>query len=271
MLETEIPQWSVNLLTFIVITIGFYLVGKILVKPVTRKILSKKSRAMANLFSKIALYLTIIVGLAAGLTAGGYEGVLTSLGAVIAGGTVAIGFAMKDSINSVVSGIFIIMDEPFEIGDWIEWNGNQGIVEDIGLRTTTVQTFNKEKLTVPNDELANNTVKNPVDGKNVRVTLDIGIGYDSDMDKAKKIVKEILDDSDMIAEDPAPDVKLVSLGDSSIDFKARYWIDHPKRADFVKTREKVLKKVKERFDSEGIDIPYPTRTIAGDELNLKES
>ncbi len=270
MIQNQIPQFLVNPLTFITITIIFYLVGKVAVKPVVSLILKKKSRAMANLFSKIALYTTVIVGLAAGLTAGGYNEILTSLGTIVAAGTVAIGFAMKDSISAVVAGVFIVVDKPFEIGDWIEWKDKKGIVEDIGLRTTIVQTFDKEKLTVPNNELANSTVKNPVDGENVRVQLDIGIGYNSDIKKAKDIVENILKENDSIADEPAPDMKLVSLGDSSIDFKARYWLDNPKRVNFIKTRESVLREVKKRFDEEGIDIPYPTTTIAGDTLNVNK-
>ena len=269
-LVSLVPNWLVNPLIFVSVAVVFYIIGKLAVKPIVSTVLSKKIKAMGNLIGKISLYTTVIIGLAVGLTSAGYSEVLRSFGTIVAAGTVAIGFAMQDSVSSVVAGIFIVMDKPFELGDWIEWDGKAGIVEDIGLRTTVVQTFDKEKLTVPNNELANTTIKNPVDGDNVRVQLDIGIGYDSDIKKAKQIVEDILRDMETIADEPAPDMKLVSLGDSSIDFKARYWIDSPKRANFVKTREKVLHKVKQRFDAEGIDIPYPTTTIAGDSLEIRE-
>ena len=269
MLEKYISEWAVGPAKLLLFTLGFYIFGKIFVKPLVHWAAGKKSKTVAKLISRIALYTTVVVGIGVGLTAGGYGNVMTALGTIIAAGTVAIGFAMQDTISAVVAGFFILIDKPFEIGDWIEWNGRSGTVRDIRLRTTRIWTFDNELLTVPNSELANNTVKNPVAGDNLRVQLGIGIGYDDSIEEAREVVQNVLEELEMIAENPGPDVKLVGLGDSSVDLKARYWMSDPRRADFVRTQDKVLKNVKERFDKKGIDMPYPTRTIAGDSISVE--
>lgn len=270
MLENYIPQWSVGPAKLLLFTIGFYIFGKLFVKPLVSWLAGRKSETVANLVSKLAMYLTVIVGIGVGLTAGGYGNVMTALGTILAAGTVAIGFAMKDTISAVVAGFFILIDKPFEIGDWIEWNGKAGTVKDIRIRTTKIWTFDNELLTVPNSELVNNTIKNPVAGERLRVQLDIGIGYEDQIEHAKKVLEEIMGEIDGISKEKNPDVKLVGLGDSTVDLKARYWMEEPKRVEFVNTREDVLEKVKKRFDEEGINIPYPTQTIAGDSLKIEK-
>ncbi len=270
MVLENIPVWAVNVLKVIAVVTGFYILGRFVIKPLIRWSLKSKGETLASPVSRISHYITIVVGIAVGLTAGGYGNVLTTFGTVIAAGTLAIGFAMQKTIGATVSGFFLLIDRPFEVGDWIEWNGNKGRVKDIRLRTTTVMTFNNELLTVPNNELTENTIKNPVSGKRLRVQIDIGIGYEDSIDQAKEIIEEIMRDIDPVSDDPGPDVKLVGLGDSTVDLKARYWIMKPRRADFVSTKDEFLQRVKQRFEEEDIDMPYPTQTIAGDSIKLEE-
>ncbi|MDY6770894.1 MAG: mechanosensitive ion channel family protein [Candidatus Nanohaloarchaea archaeon] len=270
MFHGAVPQWAVGPLTLVAFTVVAYLLGKLVVKPAVGVLVKRKSTTLRGPVSRAVLYITILVGLVAGLSASGYGQVLGVFGAVVAAGTLAIGFAMQDTISAAVSGVFLLVDKPFQIGDWIEWDDQKGRVEDIRVRTTKVETFDNELLTVPNDKLANTTIKNPVANDQLRVQLSIGIGYEDDIDEAKQIVQEILEDNDKIADEPAPDIKLVGLGDSTVDFKARYWVDDPKRAKFMTIKEEVLRQVKDRFDEAGIDMPYPTMTIAGDSIELRE-
>ncbi len=265
-----LPAWSMGPVTFLAVTAGFYLIGKHLVGPVTRRAMSRKSDHLSGPFGRTMFYITVIIGIAVGLTASGYGRVLTVFGSVMAAGTLAVGLAMRDTISGAVAGFFLLIDKPFEKGDWIEWDGNEGKVKDIQLRTTKVETFNNELLTVPNDKLANAVIKNPVANDKLRIVLDIGIGYEDDIDEAKEIVMEIMDDIDRIADDPNPDVRLLGLGDSTVDLKARYWIGDPSRGGFVAVKEKMLTEIKDRFDAAEIDMPYPTITIAGESLDLRE-
>jgi small-conductance mechanosensitive channel len=205
--------------------------------------------------------LFVAIGVAFGFA--GFGSILTALATVAAAATLAIGFAMQDVIANFVAGVFIFTDKPFRIGDWVEWDGNSGIVEDISFRVTRVRTFDNELLTVPNANLTDGVIKNPVAKGQLRLQVPFGIGYDDDIERANEIILEEAHTHPDILEDPAPSVRLTDLGDSSVVLTSRVWIDDPSRSDFVKTRGQYVTGVKERFDEEGINIPYPNRTLGG--------
>ncbi|MCJ7479018.1 MAG: mechanosensitive ion channel family protein [Candidatus Nanohaloarchaeota archaeon QJJ-7] len=215
------------------------------------------------------MYLTVLAGIFVGLIVGGYGNSLGVFGAVAAAATFALGFGMQDTIQAFLAGIFIFIDKPFEIGDWIEWDGNEGRVKDIQLRTTKVETFDNELLTVPNDQIANSIVMNNTANDNLRIRTTFGIGYDDDLEKAKEVVLEVLEDVEEVMGEPGPDVVLQDMGDSSVNLQAFYWIEDPAKAQLRSIKDEVLVRVKERFDEEEIDIPYPTRTIAGESLSVE--
>ena len=196
----------------------------------------------------------------------GFGNFLLSLTAIAAAATIAIGFAMQSVLANFVSGVFIFVERPFRIGDWIEWDDHSGIVEDISLRVTRVRTFDNELLTVPNGQLADDVVKNPVAGDRLRVKFTFGIGYDDDIDQATRIIVEEAEAHPEIMDDPGPSVRLTELGDSDVGLQSRIWVSDPSRADFVRIRGEYVQAVKERFDAEGIDIPYPYRTLDGSVL-----
>jgi small-conductance mechanosensitive channel len=207
------------------------------------------------------VYLFVAVTAAFGVA--GYNGFLRSLATIAAAATLAVGFAMQDVLKNFVAGVFIFVEKPFKIGDWIEWDGNSGVVEDISLRITRLRTFDNELLTVPNGQLTDSVVKNPVDADELRLKFVFGIGYDDDVEAATDIILEEASAHDGIMDDPEPSVRLTELGDSSVGLQSRIWIANPSRADFVKTRGEYVRQVKARFDEEGIDIPYPHRTLTG--------
>ena len=252
-------------LTFIISFIGLYLLGRLFVVPVISRVLSR--RDISEHARRPLLKLTrIVVGFAAlavAFTFAGFGNILTAIATIGAAATLAIGFAMQDVLANFVAGIFIYTDKPFKIGDWIEWDGNSGVVEDISLRVTRVKTFDNELLTVPNSQLTSGVIKNPVAKEQLRMKFVFGIGYDDDIDTATEIIIEEAEKHADILDDPAPSVRLVELGDSSVGLQSRIWIADPSRADFVKTRGEYVQAVKERFDEEGIDIPYPNRTVGG--------
>jgi small-conductance mechanosensitive channel len=208
-------------------------------------------------------FLVLFAGVTVAFGAAGYQGFLRSLATIAAAATLAIGFALQDVIKNFVAGVFIYTDKPFRIGDWIEWQGNSGVVEDISFRVTRVRTFDNELLTVPNSNLTDGVIKNPVAKDQLRLKFMFGIGYDDDIDKATEIILEEARNHPEIMDDPEPSVRLTELGDSSVGLQSRIWIKNPNRADFVKTRAEYVKTVKERFDAADINIPYPNRTIGG--------
>jgi small-conductance mechanosensitive channel len=255
-----------RVVVFIAVAILVYVLARLTVVPLVRRALATRDvdaharRPLLKLVKGVVIFVAITV--AFGLAE--FGNFLQSLATIAAAATLAIGFAMQDVLANFVAGIFIFTDEPFRIGDWIEWDDNSGVVEDISLRVTRVRTFDNELLTVPNSQLTDDVIKNPVAYDELRLKVTFGIGYDDDVDEATAIIVEEAERHGDVLDEPAPSVRLVELGDSSVGLQSRIWIANPSRADFVKVRGEYVQAVKERFDQTGIDIPYPNRTIGGE-------
>jgi len=250
---------------FLVVVAATYVLHKAVVAPLAERLFDRQGldEHARRPLKKIIAFLVLFAGVTVAFGAAGYQGFLRSLATIAAAATLAVGFALQDVIKNFVAGVFIYTDKPFRIGDWIEWQGNSGIVEDISLRVTRVRTFDNELLTVPNHALTSDVVKNPVAKKTLRLKFVFGIDYEDDVEKATDIIVEEAEKSDAILDDPAPSVRLTELADSYVGLQSRIWIEDPSRADFVKARADYVKAVKARFDEEGITIPFPQRTVAG--------
>ena len=252
-------------IAFFVAFVGVIFFGRLILSPITNRMMNSRgldAHARKPL-QKLVSFLVIFLAIAVAFGAAGLGSFLTAVATIAAAATLAIGFALQDMIKNFAAGIFIFTDKPFRIGDWIEWDGNAGVVEDISLRVTRVKTFDNELLTVPNGDLMDGVIKNPVAKDKLRVKFVFGIGYDDDIPEATEIIIEEAEKHDGILDDPAPSVRLTELGDSSVGLQSRIWISDPNRADFVKTRGEYVEAVKRRFDEEDINIPYPNRTIGG--------
>ena len=250
---------------FLVIVVATYVLYKTLVTALLKRVFDRQGldEHARRPLQKIVAFLVLFAGVTVAFGAAGYQGFLRSLATIAAAATLAVGFALQDVVKNFVAGVFIYTDKPFRIGDWIEWQGNSGVVEDISFRVTRVRTFDNELLTVPNNVLTGDVVKNPVAKERLRLKFVFGIDYEDDVERASEIIVEEAERNGDILEEPAPSVRLTELADSYVGLQSRIWIDDPSRADFVKTRADYVKAVKARFDEEGISIPFPQRTVSG--------
>ncbi|WP_284013294.1 mechanosensitive ion channel family protein [Halobaculum litoreum] len=271
-LQETLSGYVTNVIGFVAGFVLTYLIGKYAVVPLVRRVLERRGfdRTVLSLVDSVMGALVVVLAISIGFMAAGFPRFLTAAATLGGALALAIGFAAQDLIGNFVAGIFIIKDKPFEVGDWIEWNGNSGRVEDIDLRVSRVRTFDNERITVPNGELANNAITNPVAYDTLRQKFVFGIGYDDDIDHATDAIVEEAERVDGILDDPAPSVRVTELGDSAVGLQSRFWIDQPDRADFVRTRSQYVQAVKERFDEEGIDMPYVHRQLTG-EVEVLES
>ncbi|WP_435360293.1 mechanosensitive ion channel family protein [Haloarchaeobius sp. DFWS5] len=258
------PQVA-GVLKFVVALVVVYVLGRAFVTPLVERLMDRRGldEHAKNPVKRLTSFVVLFAAIGVAFAFAGYGNILVALATIGAAATLAIGFAMQDVIANFVAGVFIFTDKPFRIGDWIEWDGYSGIVEDISLRVTRVRTFDNELLTVPNSQLTDGVIKNPVAKDQLRLQFLFGIGYGDDIDQATEIIIDEAESHPNIMDDPEPSVRLTELGDSSVGLKSRIWIENPSRADFVRTRGEYVQAVKERFDAEGIDIPYPNRTIGG--------
>ncbi|SIR71620.1 mechanosensitive ion channel family protein [Natronorubrum thiooxidans] len=252
---------------FVIAFVAIWILGRLIVLPLVKRAFDRRDldKHAQNPLLMLTKFGIAFVAIAIAFGFAEYGNFLVSMAGIAAAGALAIGFAMQNVISNFVAGVFIYTDKPFRIGDWIEWDDGtySGVVEDISLRVTRVRTFDNELLTVPNSALTDNVLKNPVDADKLRLKFVFGIGYGDDIEQATDIIVEEAERHPDIMDYPAPSVRLTELGDSDVGLQSRFWIANPSRADFVRTRGEYVTAVKERFDKEGIDIPYPVRTLEG--------
>lgn len=167
----------------------------------------------------------------------------------------AISFAAQDTISNIISGVAIIIDRPFQEGDWISIGDMHASVTEIRLRTTVLTGFDNETVVVPNKQLSQERIVNYTLTPKIRVRVSIGIAYKEDMEKARKIMLETVQGDDRILADPAPVAIVTGLGDSSVDMQLRFWTNDP-LLKFPMTWQ-YTEKCKAALDRAGIEIPFP--------------
>jgi small-conductance mechanosensitive channel len=174
---------------------------------------------------------------------------------------VAIGFAFRDILQNFLAGILILLTEPFQIDDQIVFKNFEGTVENIQTRATTIRTYDGRRIVIPNSELFTNSVTVNTAFDNRRLQYDVGIGYGDDIDRAKQLIMEAMHSVPEVLKDPAPDVLVMDLAESTVNIRARWWINPPRRADDLTSRDRVLSAIKKKLTENGIDLPFPTRQI----------
>ena len=254
-----------TVVVFVVVFAAIYFLGKYFVTRTVEGGLRHRGfdETLIGLAVSTTVVVVGVVAVAIAATIAGFGVVLAAFATLAGALALAFGFAAQDLIANFVAGVFIIQDEPFAVGDWIEWDGNSGVVREIQLRVTKLDTFDNELVTVPNNALANAAVVNNVANDRRRVTYDFGIGYDDDIKQARKVIIDTGTRIDGVLDDPAPTAPVTDLGDSAVILSGRLWID-PTETGFGAVRTEFVESVKERFDVYGIDMPYPNAELSGE-------
>ncbi|GAB4193634.1 MAG: mechanosensitive ion channel family protein [Coleofasciculaceae cyanobacterium] len=174
---------------------------------------------------------------------------------------VAVGFAFRDILQNFLAGILILLTEPFQIDDQIVFKNFEGTVEEIQTRATTIRTYDGRRVVIPNSELFTNSVTVNTAWENRRLEYDVGIGYGDDIDRAKQLMLEAVRSVDEVLSNPAPDVLVMELAESTVNIRVRWWISPPRRAESLDSRDRVLTAIKKTLTANGIDLPFPTQQI----------
>ena len=253
------PGWLFKATIFVLILMVSKLLSKFTASLVSRAVRSSPmnfSTLLQQFFTKVAANVVLIVGF---LIALGQIGI--HLGPVLAGLGVAgliVGFALQDTLSNFASGLMILIYRPYDVGDSIEAGGVSGKVQRMNLVSTTVMTFDNQKLIVPNNNMWGGVIRNVNAAPTRRVDLVFGISYDDDIGEAEELLKNIVDNHELVLKDPEPAIKLHKLGESSVDFIVRPWVNAP---DYWTVYWDVTRAVKDGFTQAGITIPYPQRDI----------
>ena len=251
-------RWAVNLVQFIVIIIVFYLLSIVAGKAAEKAF--SKSKQFSILLRKFivmsARRLVFFVGFFVGLSA--LEINIGPVLAIIGAAGFVIAFALQNSLSNFASGILMLIYRPFDIGDVINVAGVLGKVESMNLLSTQLRTPDNQLVVVPNNSVWGDVIVNVTGITRRRVDLIFGIGYGDDIDKAQKILEEIVNGHELVLKDPEPVVKLHELADSSVNFVCRPWV---KPDDYWDVYWDITRAVKYRFDAEGVSIPFPQQDI----------
>ncbi len=171
---------------------------------------------------------------------------------------IAVGFAAKDTLANLISGIFILADAPYKVGDIIVLDTNEkGEVIHVGLRSTRIRTFDGIEITIPNSAMGNSKIVNETGvhvDKKVRLRIPVSISYEDDIEQAEKLLLDIAKENDFVCDEPSAQVRFMSFGASSLDLELRVWVKEP--ADKGRTLDQLNRKILESFRDVGIEIPY---------------
>lgn len=261
MLNSLITLLPNMVLALIVFAIFFFVARAIkrVVRNLTRD--RRQARNLGMVLGRLAQGVTILVGLFVALSI-----VIPSLKAgdlvqLLGVSGVAIGFAFRDILQNFLAGILILLTEPFQIDDQIVFKDFEGTVENIQTRATTIKTYDGRRIVIPNSELFTNSVTVNTAFEHRRLQYDVGIGYGDDIDAARRLILEAIHETDGALEAPAPDAIVVALADSTVNIRARWWVEPPRRADVLDLQDRVLTNIKNKLTANGIDLPFPTQQM----------
>ena len=183
---------------------------------------------------------------------------VTSFLAILGAAGLAIGLALKDSLSNFASGVMLIIFRFFRVGDYVNVAGTSGTVETINIFNTELVTPDNQKIYVPNASIMGNQIVNVTANDTRRLDLVVGISYQDDIDRAKSVIKSVLDSEPRLLQDPEPVIAVSELGGSSVNLVIRPWV---KTAEYWPIRFDLIEKIKTTLDQEGITIPFPQMDI----------
>ena len=245
----------------IIVCIVIYIIGKNVigwvVKTVRSMLLRTKMQTGAATFIvsmlKIFLYLILIFGIA--MQFGVKE---SSVAALVASGGVAIGLALQGGLSNLAGGFLILLFQPFEVGDYILAQGEEGAVQKIEILYTTLHTIDNRKVIIPNGNLANNVIVNATGADRRKLDITVGISYEDDISKAKQVLLQIIERSEYVIREQEAQVFVSELGDSSVVMGLRCWV---RTEQYLPALWQMNEQIKNEFDRAGLHIPFPQMDV----------
>jgi small conductance mechanosensitive channel len=241
------------------------------VNSITYKIVSKRVQqdSVASMISRIAAVVLVLVGLYISLGILNLSKTLTSLLATAGVAGLAIGLALQNTLSNTVAGISLSFRKKIQIGNWVETNGYSGEVMDINLKEFVIKEADNNIVILPNKMILENPLKNYSLTTRMRVFLECGVGYESDLEEVERLTKEVIANTfDQVKNTEEVEFYFTEFGDSSINYLCRFWIDAESMLEKLNAKTKAIIEIKKAYDKVGINIPFPIRTL---EFNNKLS
>jgi len=256
-LQAFVTDYGLKIIGAIIILI----VGRIasgIVRSITKKVMTKAKvdETITSFVGTMAYFVVMAFTVVAALSKFGIE--TASFVAILGAAAFAVGFALQGSLSNFASGVMILLFRPYKIGDFVEVAGVAGIVMDVHIFTTTIRTGDNIKIIVPNSKIYGDVIKNVTGYDTRRVDMVIGISYASPIGKAIDIAMDVMKSDPRVLADPEPQVVVAELADSSVNLALRPWV---KTTDYWGAKFDITRRIKEEFDTNGIEIPFPQRVV----------
>jgi small conductance mechanosensitive channel len=256
-LDVYVIPFAIQLVVAIIIFVIGKMVVNILVNLVGKLLArAKHDEMLINFVKGIVKAILMLFVIVAALDQLGVD--TTSLVAILGAAGLAIGLSLQGSLQNFASGVMLLVFKPFRAGDFIDAGGAMGTVKSIGIFTTEMNTPDNKEIIVPNGAIYGGNITNFSAKDTRRVDMVFGIGYGDDLKKAKALLETMVSEDKRILKDPAPQVAVSELGDSSVNFVVRPWV---KSGDYWGVMFDFTEEVKMRFDAEGISIPFPQMDV----------
>lgn len=245
----------------IIVALLIYYIGRFIIRMVVgglRKVLQRQNvdKTLETFVCNLVRIVLLVMVIIAAIGALGIQ--TTSFIAIFGAAGLAVGLALQGSLSNFAAGVMLIIFRPFKVGDFIDAAGVSGSVEEILIFSTKLKSPDNKQLYVPNGSILSGTIVNYSAKDQRRVDLKFGCGYDDDIKKAKALLEEIITSNPLVLSDPAPTIGVLELGDSSVNFAVRPWVN---TADYWNAYFQITEDVKQRFDEAGISIPFPQRDV----------
>lgn len=259
---TNIP----NLILAILVLFAAYFVSKYVNKYVSKLMARRvEQNSITNMVGRISAVVVVLAGLFLALGILNLSKTLTSLlaGAGVAG--LAIGLALQGTLSNTFAGIVLSFRKKIQIGHWVETNGFSGEVMDINLKDFTLKEADNNIVVIPNKKILENPLKNYTLTTKMRVFLECGVGYESDLEQVEQLTKEtICNTFDQIEKPEDVEFYFTEYGSSSINYLCRFWIDAENALEKLRAKSKAIIEIKKAYDKAEINIPFPIRTLQFD-------
>jgi small-conductance mechanosensitive channel len=256
----QTPVTLTSLILFLSFFIIFVLLSRWITKMLGSKVLSRLhiEEGTRYNFERVVYYTLVIIGAVLAFQFIGIN--LTGLAVIFGLLSVGIGFGLQNITSNFVAGLILLFERPVAVGDRVTVGDAEGDVIEINIRSTTIRTVNNIAIIVPNSEFVSEKVINWSHGeKRIRLDINVGVSYQSDLDVVLRCMKEVADESDHVLKIPQPVVHLVSFGDSSWNMQLRCWIADPKEHPSI--RSEINCEIVRKFRENNVEIPYPQRDL----------
>lgn len=255
-IEMAIGYLPSLLLAALVLVVGLWIVNRF-VRAMARGF--QRSRTEPTLATFLENLVSVVLKVLVIISAAGMVGIqTTSFIAVLGAAGLAIGLAMQGSLANFAGGVLVLMFRPYRVGDYIEAQGVDGTVKEIQILHTILITPDNKRIIVPNGAISNDVITNYSTETTRRVDFVFGIGYGDDIRRARDVIQTQIDADERTLDDPAPQIVVSNLGDSSVDITVRVWAN---AADYWGIKFDLTEQVKLAFDEAGITIPFPQRDV----------